>query len=98
MSDVAGSVRFLDPRGIPIDPQQPYLPRLDIGARALRIGFVNNRFPDAVVFAEALASALKSHLSDMSIVRYPGVLDRLTSDLADDVADHADAAVLLYGH
>lgn len=92
-------ITFLDPRGEPDRPIEPYTHRADL-APGETIGLFANGFPDSVTFLDHVETALAALLPGVSFARYDkGNASALASEpMLDEIAETCSAVVGAYGH
>lgn len=93
-------VTFVDPRGVPATPVEPYDLTIDPAAPGLRVGLLANGFPDSVRFlgtvGDALAERLPGAAFELFDKRDPTTV--VGDHLRDDIAERCDVVVAAYGH
>jgi len=92
-------MEFLDPRGVPSRPIEPYERRADL-CDGERVALFANGFPDSVAFLEHVEKALSHELPEVEFVRLDkGNASALASDEhLSTIADSCSAVVAAYGH
>lgn len=93
---------YLDPVAKPTAPQEPYLPRLVVGAHP-RIARFPNLFTDSAPFLADLAEAMAPLLPDAAFPYFDKKFGRYMStpaspELRAEMIAGSDAVVLAYGH
>lgn len=90
---------FLDPRGEPSRPIDPYTQTATLEAGET-IGLFANGFPDSVAFLEHIEKALSHELPGVSFVHYnKGNASALASEEhLSSIAETCSAVVAAYGH
>jgi len=92
-------VSFVDPRGVPSTPIDPYDLRLDTST-APAIALLANGFPDSVRFLDAVGAELRLRLPEASVElfdkRDPTTV--VPDDLGERIVERFDAVVAAYGH
>lgn len=93
-------IEFLDPRGAPGTPIEPYELNIDAGSGPITIGLLANGFPDSVRFLDQVGRALAAANPEATFVRYDkGDASSVVSDvMLDDLVDRCQAVVAAYGH
>lgn len=93
-------VTFVDPRGVPATPVEPYDLVCDPTTTGLRIGLLANGFPDSVRFLgtveEALAERLPGAVFERFDKRDPTTV--VADDMRDEIVQRCDAVIAAYGH
>ena len=97
-SDDAG-MEFLDPRGTPLAPVEPYRGRATLVAGET-IGLFANGFPDSVAFLEHIGRALTRQLPEVEVKLWnKGNASALASQQhLGEIQDECTAVVAAYGH
>jgi hypothetical protein len=92
-------IEFLDPRGAPGTPIEPYQLRIDLD-RPVAIGLLANGFPDSVRFLDQVERALGAAHPGATFHRFDkGDASSIVSDaMLDDLVDRCQAVVAAYGH
>ncbi len=92
-------ITFLDPRGEPSRPIEPYANRAALEPGET-IGLFANGFPDSVAFLDHIEKALGDLLPGVSFARYDkGNASALASEpMLDTIAETCSAVVGAYGH
>lgn len=97
---MAAMVSFLDPRGVPSTPVEPYTLTVDPTEAPVRLGLLANGFPDSVRFLEQMQAALADELPHASFElwdkRDPTTV--VGEAMRDEIADRCDAVLAAYGH
>lgn len=93
-------IEFLDPRGEPGLPVEPYELSIDAGAGPITIGLLANGFPDSVRFLDAVEHALGAANPDARFERFDkGDASSIVSEaMLDDLVERCQAVVAAYGH
>ncbi len=93
-------IEFLDPRGEPGLPIEPYVLGIQAGSGPITIGLLANGFPDSVRFLDAVERALGEANPEATFERFDkGDASSIVSDaMLDDLVDRCQAVVAAYGH
>ena len=94
------TIRFVDPRGIPARPADPYQLTADLSAPGVTIGLLANNFPDSVTFLDELEKVMNETMPSVRTLRYakPNASDTATAELLADIVRDCRAVVTAYGH
>jgi len=92
-------MEFLDPRGAPLAPIEPYRGRAALVAGET-IGLFANGFPDSVAFLEHIGAALARSLPGVEVKLWnKGNASALASDQhLGEIQAECTAVVAAYGH
>jgi hypothetical protein len=92
-------IEFLDPRGEPGLPVEPYTLSITLD-RPMSIGLLANGFPDSVRFLDQIERALGVAHPGATFHRFDkGDASSIVSDaMLDDLVDRCQAVVAAYGH
>ncbi len=93
-------IEFLDPRGEPGTPVEPYRLGIEAGSGAITIGLLANGFPDSVKFLDAIERSMASANPQATFERFDkGDASSIVSDaMLADLVDRCQAVVAAYGH
>ena len=93
------TITYHDPRARSRRPHEPYTERLDL-RQARVVGLLENGFPDAGAFLDAIEQALAPVRPLTRFVRYrkPSASVPASSELVQRIVDECDALVTAYGH
>jgi hypothetical protein len=94
------TLRFVDPRGVPARPTDPYLLSADLTAAGCTVGLLANGFPDSVTFLDELELVLNEQLPTVRTLRYakPNASDIADDQLLAGITRECRAVVTAYGH
>jgi hypothetical protein len=94
------TLRFVDPRGVPARPADPYSLSTDLSAEGTTVGLLANGFPDSVTFLDELERVLNEQLPAVRTLRYakPNASDIATDQLLEGITRECRAVVTAYGH
>ncbi|MET0984627.1 MAG: hypothetical protein ABW034_04390 [Steroidobacteraceae bacterium] len=104
MSNTTGSFKYLNPFSPPGKAPDPYMPRLDVSRRGLRISLLSNMFTDATAFLTDLEEPLRPLLpTDATFRLFDKVHRRHTSyplneTRVAEIAAESDALITAFGH
>jgi hypothetical protein len=93
------TIRFVDPRGVPSRPADPY--RLSLTLEQPRtIGLLANNFPDSVTFLDELETVMREAFPSVLTRRYakPNASDVATAELMATITNECDGLITAYGH
>ena len=92
-------MEFLDPRGVPSRPIEPYRLRADLN-EGDTVALFANGFPDSVAFLEHVGKALATELPGVRFIHLDkGNASALASDAhLSTIAESCSAVVAAYGH
>ena len=94
------TIRFVDPRGVPARPVDPYHLTADLSIDGCTVGLLANNFPDSVNFLDELEQVLNETMPSLRTLRYakPNASDTATVALLDEIVRDCRAVVTAYGH
>jgi hypothetical protein len=92
-------MEFLDPRGVPSRPIEPYGLRADLN-EGDTVALFANGFPDSVAFLGHVGKALATELPGVHFIHLDkGNASALASDVhLSTIAESCSAVVAAYGH
>ncbi len=93
-------IEYLDPRGEPGLPIEPYQLGIAADHGPISVGLLANGFPDSVRFLDAVERSLAEANPDVTFHRFDkGDASSIVSDaMLDDLVDRCQAVVAAYGH
>jgi hypothetical protein len=93
------TLQFVDPRGVPSRPADPYVLSLEL-TPTTTIGLLANNFPGSVAFLDELEQAIHSSYPELATKRYakPNASDTATTMLMSTIEAECDGLVTAYGH
>jgi hypothetical protein len=93
------TIRFVDPRGVPSRPVDPYVLSLDReGPRT--VGLLANNFPDSVTFLDELEAVMHNSFPTITTRRYakPNASEVASEQLMATIMSECDGLITAYGH
>jgi hypothetical protein len=93
------TIQFVDPRGVPSRPADPYTLTLSV-SQSQTIGLLANNFPDSVTFLDELEVVLRESFPHITTRRYakPNASDVATASLMNTITSECDGLITAYGH
>jgi hypothetical protein len=93
-------IEFLDPRGEPAAPAEPYALHIDLRRGAHDVALLANGFFDSVAFLRALGQALAEHNPALRLHAYDKGNASITApdDLLERISRECRAVITAYGH
>jgi hypothetical protein len=93
------TIQYVDPRGVPSRPVDPYGLSLALG-QPLTMGLLANNFPDSITFLDELEAVIGESFPSITTRRYakPNASDVATEQLMATIASECDGLITAYGH
>jgi hypothetical protein len=93
------TIQFVDPRGVPSRPADPYVWSLKLTPNAT-IGLLANNFPGSVAFLDEVEAAIHHEYPELRTRRYakPNASDTATGALMATIESECDGLITAYGH
>jgi hypothetical protein len=93
------TIQFVDPRGVPSRPMDPYGLSMQLEPNKT-VGLLANNFPGSVAFLDEVESAIHTQYPQIKTKRYakPNASDTATAALMGTIKTECDGLITAYGH
>jgi hypothetical protein len=93
------TIQFVDPRGVPSRPADPYVLSMHRTAGSV-VGLLANNFPGSVAFLDEVEAAMHVQFPELKTKRYakPNASDTATATLMSMIESECDGLITAYGH
>lgn len=93
------TIQFVDPRGVPAKPADPYALTVSLNAETV-IGLLANNFHDSVAFLDELEATLHARYPALKTKRYQkrNASDIASDEMLSDIKTQCHALITAYGH